>query len=113
MRNDLCVLHETLSSDGEHQLPETRTTIQNSPFCIHQNLANILSREIKVYGFTIMTLLPKYRDTFYAEVPALIASGEIKLREDLSKGLESAGEAILAVQRGTNAGRSVILVAEQ
>ncbi|KAF8444566.1 alcohol dehydrogenase [Boletus edulis BED1] len=78
------------------------------------NLMNIVGREIKIYGFIMLSLLPKYRDAFYAEVPALITSGELKLcKEDVSKGLESAGEAILAVQKGTNTGKSVIIVADQ
>lgn len=46
-------------------------------------------------------------------VPALIASGEFKLREDLMEGLESVGEAILAEQKGTDTGKSIIVVADQ
>jgi NADPH-dependent curcumin reductase CurA len=82
-------------------------------FCIHQNLMNIVTKGIKVYGFIVASILPKYKDTFYAEVPARIASGELKLKEDLAKGLESVGEAILAVLKGTNTGKSVIVVADQ
>jgi NADPH-dependent curcumin reductase CurA len=77
------------------------------------NLMNIVTKGIKVYGFIVASILPKYKDTFYAEVPARIASGELKLKEDLAKGLESVGEAILAVLKGTNTGKSVIVVADQ
>lgn len=71
-----------------------------------------MAKELKLYGFIVWSLLPKYKDAFYAEVPALIASCELKIKEDLTKGLESVGEAILAVQKGTNTGKSVIVVAE-
>ncbi|KAF8554168.1 NAD(P)-binding protein [Imleria badia] len=63
--------------------------------------------------FSVTSMLPKYKDAFYVEVPALIASGELKLKEDISQGLESVGQAILAVQKGTNMGKSVIVVADQ
>lgn len=71
-----------------------------------------MTKELKLHGFIVWSLLPKYKDAFYAEVPALIASGKFNIKEDLAKGLESAGEAILAVQKGTNTGKSVIVVAE-
>lgn len=72
-----------------------------------------MTKQLKLYGFLAWSVLPKYKDAFYAEVPALIASGELMFKEDLAKGLQSAGEAILAVQKGTNTGKSVIVVADQ
>lgn len=74
---------------------------------------NIVAKGIKIYGFVVSSILPKYREAFYAEVPARIASGELKFKEDLAKGLESVGEVILAVLKGTNTGKSVIAVADQ
>ncbi|KAF8135451.1 hypothetical protein EV363DRAFT_1395953 [Boletus edulis] len=69
---------------------------------ISRNLMNIVGREIKIYGFIILSLLPKCLRSSHP--------GELKLcKEDVSKGLESAGEAILAVQKGTNTGKSVII----
>ncbi|KAF8558790.1 alcohol dehydrogenase [Imleria badia] len=77
------------------------------------NLTNILTREIKLYGFVVTSILPKHRNAFYKELPALLASNELVFKEDLTRGLEGAGEAILAVQKGTNNGKSVVVVAEQ
>ncbi|KAG9316551.1 alcohol dehydrogenase [Chiua virens] len=79
----------------------------------HQNLMQIISREIKIYGFIVHSIHSKHKDAFDVEMPALIASGELKFKEDISKGLQSAGETILAVQKGTNTGKSVIVVADQ
>ncbi|EPS93579.1 hypothetical protein FOMPIDRAFT_1055850, partial [Fomitopsis schrenkii] len=53
-----------------------------------------------------------YREQFYKEIPAAVASGVIKYSEDRSRGLESVGEAIIAVQKGTNNGKKVIVVAD-
>ncbi|KAJ7777772.1 hypothetical protein B0H14DRAFT_2963414 [Mycena olivaceomarginata] len=45
-------------------------------------------------------------------VPRLV-SGEFKFTEDVTKGLEKVGDVILAVQKGTNTGKAVVVVAEE
>lgn len=77
------------------------------------NLMNIVSREIKIYGFIVGSLHNKYREDFYREIPKLIADGTIKYTEDITKGLAYAGHALEAVQRGTNKGKSVVIVADE
>ena len=54
----------------------------------------------------------QYREAFYRDIPPMVASGQIKYTEDRSTGLESVGEAILSVQKGTNTGKKVIIVAD-
>ncbi|KIJ62669.1 hypothetical protein HYDPIDRAFT_176457 [Hydnomerulius pinastri MD-312] len=88
------------------------SSYNQTPYAV-SNLMNIVAKEIKISGFIVGTLLPKYQEAFYTEIPSMIASGEFKLKEDVTKGLEGAGEAILAVQKGTNTGKSVIVVADQ
>ena len=56
---------------------------------------------------------PQYREQFYKEFPAAVASGALKYSEDRTLGLEGVGEAIVAVQKGTNKGKKVIVVAEE
>ena len=46
-------------------------------------------------------------------MPKKLASGEIKYTEDITRGLENAGHAILDVQTGKNKGKSVVVVAEE
>ncbi|KZT65252.1 alcohol dehydrogenase [Daedalea quercina L-15889] len=77
-----------------------------------KNLMLIVGKQIRINGFIVGSLYPKYRDQFYKEIPPMVASGQIKFSEDRSHGLEAAGEAILAVQKGTNNGKKVIVVAE-
>ena len=45
-------------------------------------------------------------------MPAKVASGKLKYLEDHSYGLESVGEAILAIQSGTNYGKKVVIIAQ-
>ena len=77
------------------------------------NLMQIVAKELKIFGFIVGSLDYKYQKEFYATVPGMITRGEIKYKEDITKGLEYAGHAILAVQSGKNTGKSVISVAEE
>lgn len=81
----------------------------NNGRCPHvKNLGMIVAHDLKVFGFIVGTLLPKYEDAFYREVPPLIKDGKIKYREDVKKGLQHVGQAIYEVQTGGNKGKSVI-----
>jgi len=78
-----------------------------------KNLRLIVGKELQISGFIVHNLHYKYLEAFYREVPSMVARGEIKYLEDITQGLENAGEAILDVQTGKNKGKSVILVAEE
>lgn len=64
-------------------------------------------------GLNVGDLAPKYSEEFYRVLTPLIKEGKIKHREDVSKGLETAGQGIADVQRGTNTAKKIILVAEE
>ncbi|EKM53346.1 uncharacterized protein PHACADRAFT_124959 [Phanerochaete carnosa HHB-10118-sp] len=78
-----------------------------------KNMAVVFGKEITLYGFLVFSLLPKYGEDFYREIPARVAKGELRYIEDAKKGLEWAGHAILENQQGKNHGKSVIIVAEE
>jgi NADPH-dependent curcumin reductase CurA len=42
----------------------------------------------------------------------MTAKGEVKSLEDITRGLENDGEAIIAVQNGGNMGKSTVVLAE-
>ncbi|KAL0576962.1 hypothetical protein V5O48_005033 [Marasmius crinis-equi] len=77
-----------------------------------KNLWTIFGRSLHIHGFLVFDLAPKWQDEFYKVVPPLVAKGELKHREDITKGLEHTGDALLQVQSGKNFGKKVILVAE-
>ena len=79
----------------------------------YQNLMYIVTKQLKIFGFIVFSLHEKYQKQFYKDVPPRLASGEFKHVEDITRGLENVGDAIVAVQRGTNTGKSVIVVAEE
>ncbi|KAI1792111.1 NAD(P)-binding protein [Ganoderma leucocontextum] len=78
-----------------------------------KNLQLLLWREITLHGFLFISLEPKYLEEFFKTIPKRIASGEIKYKEHIVRGLENAGQAILDVQMGKNLGKSVVVVADE
>lgn len=78
-----------------------------------RNLGAIVTKEISINGFLITHRGATYRDQFYKEVPKLIKEGKIKYKEDITRGLENAGQALLDQQQGKNFGKTVILVASE
>ncbi|KAJ8087197.1 hypothetical protein PM082_006027 [Marasmius tenuissimus] len=77
-----------------------------------KNLWTVFGRSLHIHGFLVFDLAPKWQEDFYKVVPQKIASGELKHREDITKGLENVGQALVDVQRGNNFGKKVILVAD-
>ncbi|KAJ7657319.1 hypothetical protein DFH06DRAFT_1197963 [Mycena polygramma] len=78
-----------------------------------KNWSMIVGKCIHVHGFLVIPLLPKYGKEFYATIPAKLASGEFKHAEDVTKGLDKVGDVILAVQKGKNKAKAVVVVAEE
>lgn len=78
-----------------------------------KNLRNIYAKELRIFGLLVHSYHNKYGAEFYREVPRWISEGKIKYTEDITKGLQYAGHAILDVQTGKNKGKSIVLVAEE
>ncbi|KAF9464080.1 hypothetical protein BDZ94DRAFT_1217248 [Collybia nuda] len=78
-----------------------------------ENLFLVIAKSISIQGIAVARLEDKYRTGFYDNVPQKIARGEIKYSEEIVKGLEGVGEALLSVQKGTNKAKVIILVADE
>ncbi|KAG6810945.1 hypothetical protein H0H92_009686 [Tricholoma furcatifolium] len=77
-----------------------------------KNLMLVIGKSITIQGFIVGRLEAKYRDEFYASVPAKLASGELKFTEEITEGLDKVGDVILQVQKGHNKAKAVIKVAD-
>ena len=73
----------------------------------------IIGKSITMQGFVVYNLQTKYGAQFYSDLTPKVASGVIKHREHVYHGLSNAGEAILAVQKGSNKAKAVIHVADE
>ena len=78
-----------------------------------KNLQLLVWREVRASGFIVASLAPKHADTFFTTMPGRVARGEVRYRENVSRGLASAARAIEDVQRGRNFGKSVVIVADE
>lgn len=78
-----------------------------------KNLFQVIGKSIKIYGFLVNRLAPKYLQAFYEFTEPKVASGEFKHKEDVTDGLEKLGDVIAAVQRGTNKAKAVVHVANE
>jgi NADPH-dependent curcumin reductase CurA len=80
---------------------------------VPQNPGLIFAKCLHLHGFLVAYLRPKHAAAFHAEFVPRLVSGEFKFTEDVTKGLEKVGDVILAVQKGTNTGKAVVVVAEE
>ncbi|KAF9464082.1 hypothetical protein BDZ94DRAFT_1257519 [Collybia nuda] len=78
-----------------------------------RNLELIFGKSISLHGFIVFRLEGKYLEEFYATIPPKLVSGEIKYTEEVLRGLETVGDALLSVQRGTNKAKMVVVVADE
>ncbi|KAJ7120718.1 hypothetical protein C8R43DRAFT_1034051, partial [Mycena crocata] len=77
------------------------------------NLYQTYAKSLSLHGILVLRLVAKYDKEFYETIPPALASGELKYTEEVIKGLENVGVAILRVQQGKNTAKSVIVVAEE
>ncbi|KAJ7665599.1 alcohol dehydrogenase [Mycena rosella] len=78
-----------------------------------KNLKLVYGRSLNIHGILVFRLQAKYDKEFYATIPAKLASGEIKYAEEITRGQNKVGDDILAVRKGENKAKAVIVVAEE
>ena len=78
-----------------------------------KNLQLIVWRELRLSGFLVASLAPRHSENFFRTFPARVASGEIKYKEHVTRGLENAAQAIVDVHLGNNFGKSVLVLADE
>jgi len=80
-----------------------------------RNLSQIVGKRLKLQGFIILDKAgdATFQKEFYSKVPQWIANGELKVKEDVTKGLEHAAEALVGIFHGKNFGKAVIQIADE
>ncbi|CAF3365530.1 unnamed protein product [Rotaria sp. Silwood1] len=79
-----------------------------------RNLILVVRKRLKLQGFIIFdqTKDENFNRDFYSKVPKWIANGELKIKEDVTKGLEQAPDAIVGIFKGKNFGKAVVRIAD-
>jgi len=72
----------------------------------------ILQKRIRMQGFIILDHYATRFEAFRHDMGEWIASGRVKVREDVVDGLEHAPEAFIGLLQGRNFGKLVIRVAD-
>ncbi|KAJ7197932.1 alcohol dehydrogenase [Mycena pura] len=85
----------------------------NTGYAPNKNMHLTFGKSLTINGILVFHLQQKHNAEFYSKIPALLAKGELKYTEEVHRGLESVGEAILRVQKGMNTAKTVIVVAEE
>ncbi len=80
-----------------------------------RNLMQIIAKQLRLQGFMIWDKMfdATFQKDFYSKVPKWIASGELKIKEDVTKGLEHAVESLVGIFHGKNFGKAVIQIADE
>lgn len=74
-----------------------------------KNLANLVTRQVKLSGYIVTALHDKYVDEFYDIVPKMIAAGKLKYNLDV-KTLAETGRGLSEACSGTNKGKITIVL---
>jgi NADPH-dependent curcumin reductase CurA len=80
-----------------------------------RNLMLVVAKRLKIQGFIILDKAgdESFNKEFYSQVPKWIANGELKIKEDVTKGLEQAPDAIVGIFQGKNFGKAVVRIADE
>lgn len=78
-----------------------------------RNLMQVVGKRLKIQGFIVgdPNMGPKYGKEHQENVQKWIADGSFKAQQDVTKGIDNAGEGLLSVYAGKNFGKAVLEVA--
>lgn len=76
-----------------------------------KNLWVVTNKYLKMEGFIVDLSIEKY-EAMIEKVAPLIASGQFKVLQDITVGIENAPEALAGVFTGKNFGKGVLQIAE-
>lgn len=84
----------------------------NAVHLLQQNLFLIIGKRLSINGFLVSDHTDLITE-FYEDFPARVATGTIKHKEHIYKGLVEAGKGIVDVQRGLNKAKAVVVLDAQ
>lgn len=71
----------------------------------------MLTKRIKMQGFIISDHYQTHHAAFLGEMSNWVAQGKLKMREDVTEGLENAPQAFMGMLEGKNFGKTVVRIA--
>ncbi|MBR0344600.1 MAG: NADP-dependent oxidoreductase [Rudaea sp.] len=87
-------------------------TLPSGPNRLPLTMSTVLQRRIRMQGLIILDHYADRFDAFRRDMGEWVASGKVKLREDVVAGLENAPAAFIGLLEGRNFGKLVVHVAD-
>ena len=87
-------------------------TLPSGPNRLPLTMSTVLQRRIRMQGLIILDHYADRFDAFRRDMSEWVASGKVKLREDVVAGLENAPVAFIGLLEGRNFGKLVVRVAD-
>jgi len=75
-------------------------------------MSTVLQKRVRMEGFIILDHYGERFRRFFREMEEWIATGKVKVREDVVEGLENAPQAFIGLLEGKNFGKLVVKVAD-
>jgi NADPH-dependent curcumin reductase CurA len=100
-RIPVCGLVAQYNSTGDFEGPDRFPVV----------MRQVLSKSLTIRGF-IQHEFQSQRPAFYKEMAGWIASGDVKYKEDIVHGLESAPDAFIGLLEGKNFGKLIVKVSD-
>lgn len=74
-------------------------------------MRTLLVKQIRIQGFLIIDYYHAHYGAFMKDMSGWLSEGKVKVREDITRGLDKAPETFLGMLRGRNFGKTIIEVA--
>jgi NADPH-dependent curcumin reductase CurA len=74
-------------------------------------LDQLIARQVKMQGFLVSSYLGRFPEG-YEQLTQWLHSGELKYREDVAQGIESAPQAFIGMLQGRNEGKQLVQLSE-
>ena len=100
-------------------------TYNGEPYA-YKNIGQVLRNKLRMEGFIIRCVVlltfgkaltansdhPEYNKEFYETFIPMVRNGDLKIKEDVTNGIESAEKAFIGLLIGKNEGKAVVKLAD-
>ncbi|KAI0056021.1 alcohol dehydrogenase [Artomyces pyxidatus] len=77
-----------------------------------KNFTHFIAKRITLHGLLVIDFFATHKDAFYADFSKLVKEGTLKYKEDVTRGLETAPQALRSLSDGSNTGKRVVVLAD-
>lgn len=76
-----------------------------------KNFFNVTTKNLRMQGFIVDLAPPRYK-TMLDKFTPMIVEGKLKIKEDVTEGIDNAPEGLVGIFHGKNFGKAVLKVSD-